>query len=122
MDFNDVVANRLGNIKAVLETKGEEYGRDNDRYHNFNVASRLLGTSPERALIGMEIKHRVSIMDLIDLAETYPERLSYVLINEKIGDAINYLILLEGLLYNRVLNKKPQIKDRYIQGEGCANH
>jgi len=53
--------------------------------------------TPERALWGMAKKHLVSVTDLIHgRAEVTPER-----IDEKIGDMINYLILLEGLLIKK---------------------
>ena len=107
MDFNDVVESRIDKIRSVLATKGNEYGKQGDRYHNFRVAGRLLDTSPERALIGMEVKHRVSVMDLVDTAEEHPQFLNKELISEKIGDAINYLILLEGMLYEHLEERTP---------------
>jgi len=82
--------------------KAEEYATDGDRYHNFNVAGKILGATPERALIGMWMKHLVSVLDLVEWIDFRPEKLNEEIINEKIGDAINYLILLEGMLNRRV--------------------
>jgi len=92
--FNTVCNKRLDKIKSVLQAKGKEYVSGSDRYHNFNVAARVLGTSREEALLGMAVKHYVSILDIIE----QPGRFSDEMIDEKIGDMINYLILLEGML------------------------
>lgn len=97
-EFNKVVEERIEKIRKVLADKGAEYATNDDRYHNFRIAARMLGTTPEKALKGMMVKHEVSVMDLIELAEKSPEKLTAALIDEKIGDNINYLILLEGML------------------------
>ena len=96
--FNQVVDNRCNEIKRILTKKAGEYATDSDRFHNFNVAARIANTTPERALKGMMLKHEVSVMDLIEWADIAPEKLTEALIDEKIGDNINYLLLLEGLL------------------------
>lgn len=108
MTFNNVLDNRLFKIQKVLKEKAKEYSSDNDRYHNFNLAARIADVTPERALFGMMLKHWTSVMDLIDWADDYNKMLTTELIDEKIGDTINYLILLEGLLYARAKN----IQDR----------
>ena len=92
--FDEVLNNRLAKIKSVLQSKAKEYAQGPDRYHNFNVAARVLGSSREKALLGMMMKHYVSILDIID----QPGIFSNEIIDEKIGDMINYLILLEGML------------------------
>ena len=92
--FDAVVTNRISKIKSVLLAKGKEYAKEGDRYHNFNVAARVLGSSREKALLGMMMKHYVSILDIID----HPCSFSNEMVDEKIGDMINYLILLEGML------------------------
>ena len=92
--FDKVCNKRLEKIKSVLLAKGKEYAKGGDRYHNFNTAARVLGTSREKALLGMMMKHYISILDIID----NPCDWSDEAIDEKIGDMINYLILLEGML------------------------
>ena len=100
--FNDILAQRLRKIQNVLGKKAEEYARGGDRFHNFRVAARIKNETPERALLGIWMKHIVSVLDLIDWIESSPEKITLELIDEKIGDNINYLILLEGLLMERL--------------------
>ena len=92
--FDTVCRERLDKIQSILLAKGKEYAKEGDRYHNFKVAARVLGTTQEKALLGMMIKHWVSILDIIE----EPGNWSDEVIDEKIGDMINYLILLEGML------------------------
>ena len=106
MDFNDIVEHRIEQIRTVLTQKALEYATDQDRWHNFNRAGEILGVSPERALVGMMVKHFVSILDLVTWGETCPEKLTLEIIDEKINDNCNYLILLEGLLKKRIGGKQ----------------
>lgn len=110
MRFGTVVSNRIDKITKVLSQKEEEYAKSNDRYHNFRVAGRILNCSPERALLGMLIKHFVSVVDIIDSLDNYDKPIVKELIDEKIGDSINYLILLEGMLLTR-METPEQCKD-----------
>jgi len=102
--FDGVVRDRIELIQNVLGAKGKEYSRDADRFSNFKTAGRRLNTTPERALLGMREKHEVSILDIISDLDN--EKLpTEALLEEKIGDSINYLILLEGLLKERLRNQ-----------------
>ena len=58
-------------------------------------------TTPEMALWGMWCKHLVSVKDLIN----FPGDATPELIKEKLGDVINYALLLEGLLTDRMNGK-----------------
>jgi hypothetical protein len=91
--FNLIVENRIQLIKTVLGNKAKEYAIG-DRLYNFKRAAEILRCTPQKALIGMFMKHLVSVLDLSE-GSTIP---TDYLINEKIGDAINYLILLEATL------------------------
>jgi len=104
IDFNDVVDKRCEFVKEVLQKKAKEYARGGDRFHNFNEAAKILNTTPEKALRAFMVKHEVSVIDLIEKANdyTFKKDVSCELIEEKIGDMINYLILLEGLLKKRL--------------------
>ena len=92
--FKKVCEDRIAKIKLVLVAKAKEYARGGNRYHNFDVAARVSGTTREKALMGIAMKHLVSILDIIDSPSEY----SKDVVDEKIGDMINYLILLEGML------------------------
>ena len=101
--FTKLLYARIRKIQAVLCQKGEEYSSDTDRLHNFKIAAKLSGAvhvTPEQALFGMLRKHIVSVIDIIDDTrfDIIP---SDELRDEKIGDCINYLILLEALLVER---------------------
>lgn len=104
-EFSEVVDERINNIIDTLRDKAIEYSGSGDRFHNFNVGARIIGSTPEEALRGMMMKHLVSVFDLIDWATYEDDRLTEVMIDEKIGDLINYLILLEGMLKRRMDKK-----------------
>jgi len=98
--FDQVVQHRIDAIHNILSMKAKEYASKTDRFHNFRVAARKMNTTPEIALQGMMAKHEVAVLDMIEAPESVTEEM----INEKIGDNINYLILLEGLLKERLKN------------------
>ncbi len=109
--FNEVVEGRIASIKTVLASKAEEYARG-DRLSNFKKAGRRMDVSPERALMYFREKHEVSIMDIVDDLDSgyLPTR---KLLKEKLGDSINYLILLEALIRER-LEVKGQWEDENV--------
>lgn len=93
-EFDKIVSKRLKNIELIFITKAREYALGGDRLHNFKVAARMTGKSQAQALWGMAVKHLVSTEDLVEgRLEATPH-----MVNEKIGDMINYLILLEAVL------------------------
>lgn len=97
--FNRIVDERCATIKRVLASKAKEYARG-ERLHNFKRAAGFMGKTPETACWGFAMKHFTSIADMIDDVEAgaLPNE---AVVDEKIGDAINYLILLEALLAER---------------------
>jgi hypothetical protein len=109
-EFNALVDRRLDLIREVLITKGKEYRRNNDPLHNFNVASRVNNTTREKALWGFALKHYVSFLDMLDDIEKnkLPKK-EYV--EEKIGDLINYLVLCEASIKDRMINDSRSLFD-----------
>lgn len=101
--FEVILNDRLQKIKSVLGNKAKEYAIGGDRLYNFKVAARINGSTPEQALWGMATKHLICVMDMVngDL------KTDKAMIDEKIGDMINYLILLEAVLLENVETKKP---------------
>ena len=92
-EFNDIITAMLNHCTETLITKAKEYATD-DRLHNFKQAAHLQGITPMQALGGMMAKHTVSVYDMIASGETYPLELW----EEKIGDSINYLLLLWAMV------------------------
>lgn len=99
--FMEIFRQRVNKCKEILEAKETEYAKGANRYHNFDKAAIRLDCTPEKALEGMMIKHFVSVQDIINNAENIHHLPSGVL-DEKITDTINYLILLEGMLLRRL--------------------
>lgn len=104
-NFDQVVEETVELIRKVLQNKGKEYAQDSDRFSNFRRAARIVGGSAEDALLGMKVKHDVSVLDIVNnLDKELPTK---ELLDEKIGDSINYLILLKGLIYERIKKEMP---------------
>lgn len=112
----------LKRTTSVLASKNTEYASDSDKLNNFKRAGKMLGCTPEKALIGMWAKHIISLLDIVDKVEqdnsegmkklrrvltkeVYEKYYSFSVdigtLEEKIGDAINYLILLEAMIKER---------------------
>lgn len=87
---------------AVLLRKREEYANDSSVFRNFESA---VGLSTKNSNVGVAweytVKHLQSLKDIINMVEEgkYYGRISHELINEKLGDIINYMILIEGMLH-----------------------
>lgn len=90
-EFDIIVEERIAKIRKILKSKGDEYATE-DRMYNFKRTAQVLDCTPQRALLGFLAKHWVSVMDIIEGKS--------LTIDEKIGDCINYLILLEALLHD----------------------
>lgn len=108
--FEAILESRLSSIKQVLGNKAKEYAIG-DRLYNFKRAAEISRTTPQKALAGMFMKHLVSVLDLVEGSLPPTE----YMVNEKIGDAINYLILLEAVL------KEPAINRTCIECGECSN-
>lgn len=117
--FNELLKEILDRTTNVLASKSAEYASDSDKLHNFKRAGAMLGCSPEKALVGMWTKHIISILDIVDeidmqqsthfkklkkvfakrfFKKYYGKKMHIAVVEEKITDAINYLILLEALI------------------------
>lgn len=94
--FDALLERRIDRMRATLASKAGEYAAGGDRLHNFNRASVLRGKPAPSVLLGLLIKHWVSLEDLVDGLKHGP--LSEAVIDEKVGDAVNYLVLLEAVL------------------------
>lgn len=99
--FDEVLEDRLRAIRLSLLIKGKEYHRNGDPLHNFNRGAKLSGQSREKVLWGFALKHHVSFLDMLDDMDKgkFP---SEETVNEKIGDLINYLILCEASIKDKI--------------------
>jgi len=101
--LNRIIENRCQRIKAVLSIKNKEYAPNRDALHNFKRGGKMLDKTPESILIGFWMKHIISILDIVDSLplNAAPGQVNLEMLDEKIGDAVNYLILLESLIIER---------------------
>lgn len=100
-NYNRTIDKAIRRIRDVLSKKASEYATDINPYHNFDEGLKLsFHDQPEKVAWEYMTKHMRSIMDIIDKSGN-GESVSRELICEKFGDAINYLILIEGMLYRR---------------------
>lgn len=100
-EFNLYLNKRLSEIKNTLESKGSEYADDSNVFKNFEAAADIVGDVKEKVMFNYLLKHLVSVMDIVDKPDRY-EYLSEELIREKFGDLINYFIILETSLLERL--------------------
>ena len=96
--FDLLVKERCEKIVSILSVKGKEYRRYDNPFHNFDRIADRRKQEPATALYGAYMKHEQSINDIVDDLENEGTIPSKALLEEKIGDAINYLILLEGII------------------------
>jgi len=91
--FDEIIEDTLAKIKEVLITKGKEYRRNNDVFHNFNEGARITGQTREEVLWGFALKHFISIQDIKNDIKLGLKKPTKELLDEKYGDLINYLLL-----------------------------
>ena len=101
-DFNKLLEARIKMTREVLDSKNKEYASDVDKLHNFKRAGKMLQIAPEYALVGMMVKHTISILDIVDKINNNKEYPTKEMIEEKVGDNVNYLILLEALIKEHI--------------------
>ncbi|MBD3352829.1 MAG: hypothetical protein GF364_15185 [Candidatus Lokiarchaeota archaeon] len=93
--FNQLLNERIKKIQDILGNKAKEYSCHHDRLHNFRIASNMIDDTMAKALWGMALKHLVSVDDIVNKRLDWSNK---ELVDEKIGDMINYLILLEAVI------------------------
>jgi hypothetical protein len=102
-NFDKIVENRISMIKQTLSIKGKEYRRNDNPLHNFERGATISNTSREKVLFGFMLKHFISFIDILNDIEkgTLPKE---EVVDEKIGDLINYLILCEASIKDKIEN------------------
>ena len=108
--FDEQVEATLQKIRHLLIVKGQEYRRNNDVYHNFNVGAKMTNLSPERVLHGFLLKHLVSMADIRDDIDAgvdlNPDR-----IEEKWTDALVYLVIEKCMILDRIEKHKQKLSE-----------
>jgi hypothetical protein len=106
-EFKTIVEGCVANINGVLQKKSREYSSKDDKLHNFDKAKDLMRCkTKEYALWGMFAKHLVSITDMVEKYEKYGILPDKNMVEEKIGDGINYFVLLKACFLEDICNTK----------------
>jgi hypothetical protein len=102
-EFDILVQQRVQKVQQTLVVKGKEYRRNNDPLHNFRVGARVSNSTEEKVLWGFALKHYISFLDILNDMEAgnLPKE---EIVDEKIGDLINYLILCEASIKEKINN------------------
>ena len=106
-EFDQVVKHRIVKIQNILTTKAGEYARHGDRLRNFKNIGTFTEDCPEKALLMQVVKHFNALKDFINeitVNEPHGCR-EYPYWDEKIGDVITFMILLEALILERLGNQ-----------------
>lgn len=108
-EFRKVLDSIVNNIYTTLDSKSNEYSSNTDRLENFKEAGLFLNAFPERALLGFVTKHIIALRDFVQTYKFF--EVTDAQWDEKIGDIINYMILLKALLVERKNNEQSKQSD-----------
>lgn len=99
-DFLNIVHDMIGEILEKIDSKGKEYSRNDDRFHNFIRGGLMYGITKEQYLLYLMSKHIISINDMVkDLeVQRFSDSKQWL---EKITDIIIYLMLLYAMQIER---------------------
>ena len=94
--YEIAIEDLLTHCKKTLISKHQEYATEDD-FHNFCSPAILQDITPPQALMGMMAKHTISVYDAVnDDAQGIEISIDYW--REKIGDNINYLLILWAMI------------------------
>lgn len=93
--FDQIVENRIELIRSVLLQKRKEYANQTNPFSNFHRAIGISNhNTPQKVAWEYMTKHLQSLKDILSNEVPFTKET----VEEKIGDIINYLILIEGML------------------------
>lgn len=92
-DFENLVSAEHQKSLDILISKAKEYAGE-DRLENFKQAAGMLSINPAEALMGMLVKHFVSVGKMAKS----PTSFTMLKWNEKLLDIRNYTYLLKAIL------------------------
>ena len=117
----DVVQRRIKLIQDVLQSKNEEYAGQEDVFKAFTESLPLSFHDTKQAVAWeFMVKHLQSIKMIIEARSKSGKIPDEKVLEEKIGDAINYLILIEGMFKEDMEPRKleeSRLKYNYV----CIN-
>lgn len=93
-EFNKIVKEFLDQTEKVLVRKEGEYSLDTDRFSFFKRMAQIENCTPEESLLHCMSKHITSFYDMVQSKNKFTKELWF----DKLGDIVNYCILLRGLL------------------------
>jgi len=93
-EFVEIVNKQLRLCQIILTQKGNEYGSKDDRLIQLTKHGELNGIHPANAAWQLGCKHLVSISEMTKDPVMYPIEVW----DEKITDAINYLLLIKATI------------------------
>jgi hypothetical protein len=109
--YDEILKERLQKIKTTLAAKNKEYGSSKNKLHNFDESARIKCLPPYRVLDIFMLKHITSYNDIMDKLENN-ETVTLELLDEKLGDIINYFLLQEIILKREIMKRKEDIQIR----------
>ena len=92
--FKELVEQEEEASEEILIAKAKEYAGIGDRLENFKQAAGMLSINPAQALVGMLVKHFVSVGKMSKCPEMY----NMEKWDEKLRDIRNYTYLLKAVL------------------------
>lgn len=95
-NFNEIIREQITRCENVLLRKGDEYAMTDDRLSAFKKAGAIQDQTMLQAALGMLSKHLVSLVDMIQ--DSNPARFGVDRWNEKLTDAINYLLIMRAII------------------------
>ena len=111
--FKNLLQHIYRRTDETFDIKRDEYANDVDVFKSLkNGTAFSFQSEPEQVAWNYLAKHLESIQSI--LSKLPDEEPSVELINEKLGDAINYLIIIEGLLRERKQRSKYKTNILYL--------
>lgn len=106
-EFQQTVVEATDKINKVLVAKRKEYTNNDDPFHNFRAATGVsLHNTKEAVAYEFLVKHLQSFKDIITFIEDKNyTNIDKVLLDEKAIDIINYVLLIRGMIIDRIDNQ-----------------
>ena len=91
--LEQIFENRIAECRETMGMKGKVYATDENRLSNFYAGAELAKLTPQQYAFSLVSKHIIALRDKINADEPMSDEF----ITEKMGDIINYMVLIEGL-------------------------